>query len=84
MTMFPWFQLIVGGMFARLKLERYLAFGKTLATVERIVARRFDEIQQSPVVQSMSEKRLNDDIISGLKDAGLSVAETANHLNVQV
>lgn len=83
MTMFPWIQLCVGGLFTLLSLEQYLAFGKTLTTVEKIVASRFDKIQESSTATD-TPQRLHADIISGLQDAGLGIAEIANNLNVQM
>ncbi|THY75449.1 hypothetical protein D6C93_10363 [Aureobasidium pullulans] len=84
MTMFPWIQVFVGGLLAILRLELYIGFGKTFATVVRIVASRFGENEQTSSVRSFSQKKLNADIISGLMDAGLSVEEAANNLNVQM
>lgn len=34
MTMFPWIRICIGGLCALLKLDQYVAFGKTLATVK--------------------------------------------------
>ncbi|KAG9594298.1 cytochrome P450, partial [Aureobasidium melanogenum] len=84
MTMFPWTQDLVGGFLATLRLERHIAFGRTLATVVRIVEGRFGENKRTSTPRSIPQKRLYTDIISGLMDADLSVEEAANNLNVQI
>ncbi|KAG9765680.1 cytochrome P450, partial [Aureobasidium melanogenum] len=40
MTMFPWIRICVGGLSALLKLDQYLAFGKTLAAVKKTATDR--------------------------------------------
>jgi uncharacterized membrane protein len=83
MTTFPWIQTLIGGLFALMKLDRYLAFGKTLATVKKIVASRFANITQDPLVEGVARYGLQPDIISGFHAAGFNVEETAANLNVQ-
>ncbi|KAG9591190.1 cytochrome P450, partial [Aureobasidium melanogenum] len=73
-----------GGLLAILRLERHIAFGKTLASVVKIVKSRFGENKRASAPRSIPQKRLYTDIISGLMDAGLSVEEAANNLNVQM
>jgi hypothetical protein len=83
MTTFPWIQTLIGGLFALMKLDRYLAFGRTLATVKKIVASRFANITRVPLVEGVTQYGLQPDIISGFYAAGFNVGETAANLNVQ-
>jgi hypothetical protein len=83
MTTFSWIQTVVGGLFALMKLDRYLAFGRTLATVKKIVASRFVNLTPVPLVEGVARYGLQADIISGFHAAGFNVEETAANLNVQ-
>ena len=84
MTMFPWTQVLVGGLLAILRLERHIAFGKILVSVVKIVKSRFGENKRASAPRSIPQKRLYTVIISGLMDAGPNVEEAANNLNVQM
>jgi hypothetical protein len=83
MTTFPWVQTLIGGLFALMKLDRYLAFGRTLATVKKTVASRFRDMTQVSLVGDVAQYGLQPDIISGFHVAGFNVEQTAANLNVQ-
>jgi hypothetical protein len=83
MTMFPWIQIFVGGLFALLKLDRYLAFGKTLATVVKVTDNHFMEKKRTPLVAGTLGGGMHPNIVSGFQAAGFNVQETSANLNVQ-
>ena len=84
MTMFPWIRICIGGLSALLKLDQYVAFGKTLATVKMTATARLAGTMHPPSMTTTSLKTTHADIISGLQATDLNAGQIADNLNVQM
>lgn len=84
MTMFPWIRICIGGLSALLKLDQYVAFGKTLATVKMTATARLAGTMHPPSMTTTSLKITHADIISGLQATDLNAGQIADNLNVQM
>jgi hypothetical protein len=84
MTMFPWIRICIGDPSALLKLDQYVAFGKTLATVKKTATDRLAGTMYAPSMTTTSLKITHADIISGLQATDLNAEQIADNLNVQM
>ncbi|THX27443.1 cytochrome P450 [Aureobasidium pullulans] len=84
MTMFPWIRICIGDPSALLKLDQYVAFGKTLATVKKTATDRLAGTMYAPSMTTTSLKITHADIISGLQATDLNAEQIADNLNVQI
>ncbi|THY63325.1 cytochrome P450 [Aureobasidium pullulans] len=84
MTMFPWIRICIGDPSALLKLDQYVAFGKTLATVKKTAADRLAGTMYAPSMTTTSLKITHADIISSLQATDLNAEQIADNLNVQM
>ncbi|TIA44241.1 cytochrome P450 [Aureobasidium pullulans] len=84
MTMFPWIRICIGDPSALLKLDQYVAFGKTLATVKKTATDRLAGTMYAPSMTTTSLKLTHADIISGLQATDLNAEQIADNLNVQI